>query len=46
MIGAEISSFLSLFEEIRHPLLKVNGTSLAKVLVKSLAILLKFLINL
>ena len=46
MIGGEISSFLSFFLAIRHPLSKVRGTSLAKKLIKGLAILLKSLINL
>jgi len=46
MISAEMSSFLSFSQAIRHPLSKVKGTYLTKRLVKGLAILLKSLINL
>ena len=46
MIGAKMSSFLSFSQALRHLLLKVKGTFLAKRLVMGLAILLKFLINL
>jgi len=46
MINAEMSSFLSLYQAIRHPSLKVKGTLLGNKLVKSLTILIKSLINL
>jgi len=46
MIDAEMGSFLSFYQAIRHPLSKVKGMFLTKRLVKGLAILLKSLINL
>ena len=46
MIGAEISSFFSFSQALRYPLSKVKDTSLAKMLVKGLAIFLKSLMNL
>jgi len=46
IIGPEISSILSFSHVVRHPSSKMKSTSLAKRLVKGLAILLKFLMNL
>ena len=46
MIGVEINSFLSFFQEFINSSSKVKDTSLAKRLVKGLAMLLKSLINL
>ena len=46
MIGAEIISLLSFSQEFMHSLSRVKDASLAKRLVKGLAILLKFLKNL
>ena len=46
MIDTEISSFFSFSQALRHPLSKVKNTSLAKMLVKGLVILLKSLMNL
>ena len=46
MIGAKMSSFLSLYQAIRHPSSKVKVTLLGNRLVKGLTVLIKSLINL
>ena len=46
IFGVDINSFLTFYQTLRHPLSNVKGKSLAKKLVKSLAILLKSLMNL
>jgi len=46
IMGGEISFILSLSQALRHSSSKMKGTSLAKRLVKGLAVLLKSLMNL
>jgi len=44
-MGAEISSYLSFFHDLKHLSSKLKDMSFASRLVKGLAILLKFLMN-